>query len=99
MTPDQVDALAQKLNVKREAVIEMETSLTGRDIALEAPTDDDDDHFAPIAFLSSELQEPTRMLENGTAPCRERVGHECEIYEVDGVLKKQQTQEYAYNTT
>ena len=64
MTPAQVDALAKTLDVKREEVIEMETRLSGRDIALEAPTDDDDDgKFAPIAYLSSESQEPTRVLE------------------------------------
>lgn len=64
MTPDQVDALAKTLNVKREEVIEMETRLSGRDIALEAPTDDEDDKFAPIAYLSSDLQEPTKVLES-----------------------------------
>jgi RNA polymerase sigma-32 factor len=63
MTPSQVDSLAKTLNVKREEVIEMETRLTGRDIALEAPTDDEDDKFAPIAYLSSESSEPTRVLE------------------------------------
>jgi len=63
MTPAQVDALARVLNVKREEVIEMETRLTGRDISLEAPTDDDDEKFAPIGYLSSELQEPTSVLE------------------------------------
>lgn len=63
MTPSQVDALAKTLNVKREEVIEMETRLTGRDIALEAPTDNDDDKFAPIAYLSSDMQEPTKVLE------------------------------------
>ncbi|WP_211474409.1 RNA polymerase sigma factor RpoH [Collimonas humicola] len=63
MTPSQVEALAKTLNVKREEVIEMETRLTGRDIALDAPTDDDDDKFAPIAYLSSESQEPTKVLE------------------------------------
>ncbi len=63
MTPSQVDALAKTLNVKREEVIEMETRLTGRDIALEAPTDDEDDKFAPIAYLASESNEPTKVLE------------------------------------
>ncbi len=63
MTPAQVDALAQTLNVKPEEVIEMETRLTGRDIALEAPTDDDDEKFAPIGYLSSDLHEPTSVLE------------------------------------
>jgi len=64
MTPDQVDALAKTLNVKREEVIEMEMRLSGRDIALEAPTDDEDDKFAPIAYLSSDMQEPTKVLES-----------------------------------
>jgi RNA polymerase sigma-32 factor len=63
MTPAQVDALAKTLNVKREEVIEMETRLSGRDIALEAPTDDEDDKFSPIAYLSSDMQEPTKVLE------------------------------------
>ena len=62
MSPAQVDALAKKLNVKREEVIEMETRMSGRDIGLEAPTDDDDEHFAPIAYLSSETTEPTQVL-------------------------------------
>jgi RNA polymerase sigma-32 factor len=63
MTPAQVDALAKTLNVKREEVIEMETRLSGRDIALEAPTDDEDDKFSPIAYLSSDTTEPTKVLE------------------------------------
>ncbi len=63
MTPSQVDALARTLNVKREEVIEMEMRLTGRDIALEAPTDDEDDKFAPIAYLASVTSEPTQVLE------------------------------------
>src|ERR1700716_1221334 len=63
MSPDQVDALAKTLNVKREEVIEMETRLSGRDVALEAPTDDEDDKFAPIADLSSDSSEPTKVLE------------------------------------
>jgi RNA polymerase sigma-32 factor len=63
MTPSQVDALAKTLNVKREEVIEMETRLSGRDIALESPTDDEDDKFSPIAYLSSDSSEPSRVLE------------------------------------
>jgi RNA polymerase sigma-32 factor len=64
MTPEQVDDLAASLNVKREEVIEMETRLSGRDIALDAPNDDDDDaKFAPIAYLSAEHSEPLKMLE------------------------------------
>ena len=63
MTPTQIDSLAKLLDVKREEVIEMETRLSGRDIALESPNDDEDDKFAPIAYLSSDASEPTRVLE------------------------------------
>ncbi len=62
MTPDQVDELAKTLNVKREEVIEMETRMTGRDIALESSSDDDDDKFSPIAYLSSDSTEPSKVL-------------------------------------
>jgi len=63
MSPAQVEVLAKKLNVKHAEVLEMETRLSGRDIALESPTDDEDDRFAPIAYLSSDRSEPTRVLE------------------------------------
>jgi len=63
MSSEQVDSLAKTLNVKREEVIEMETRLSGNDIALEASSDDEDNKFAPIAYLSSESNEPTRVLE------------------------------------
>lgn len=64
MTQGQIDQLAETLNVKREEVIEMEMRLSGHDIALEAPTDDDDDKFSPIAWLSSNNTEPTKLLED-----------------------------------
>ncbi|WP_423679078.1 MULTISPECIES: RNA polymerase sigma factor RpoH [unclassified Undibacterium] len=64
MSPKQIDALAKTLDVKREEVIEMEMRLSGRDIALDAPTDDDDDKFAPIAYLKTESEEPTQILES-----------------------------------
>ncbi|MDF3036348.1 MAG: rpoH [Paucimonas sp.] len=63
MSMKQVDELAKTLNVKREEVIEMETRLSGHDIALDAPSDDEDDKFAPIAYLSAENMEPTKVLE------------------------------------
>ncbi|MBC3871046.1 RNA polymerase sigma factor RpoH [Undibacterium oligocarboniphilum] len=63
MSPKQIDALAKTLDVKREEVIEMEMRLSGHDIALDASNDDDDDKFAPIAYLKTESEEPTRVLE------------------------------------
>jgi RNA polymerase sigma-32 factor len=63
MTPAQVSALAQKLDVKNEDVIEMEMRLSGHDVALDGSNDDDEDKFAPIAYLKTEAEEPTRVLE------------------------------------
>ncbi|MGN6581462.1 MAG: RNA polymerase sigma factor RpoH [Bordetella sp.] len=59
---EQVDHIADELNVRREDVREMEVRLSGRDLALEGQ-DDDEDSFAPIAYLSDEgREEPTRVL-------------------------------------
>ncbi len=61
-TPDEVTALAEELNVKRSEVIEMETRLSGGDIALEGQVDDGEEAFAPIAYLKDEHNEPTQVL-------------------------------------
>lgn len=63
MSAKQIDALATKLDVKREEVIEMEMRLSGRDIAMDAQSDDEDEKFAPIAYLKTEVEEPTRVIE------------------------------------
>ena len=64
LTRAQIHSLAEKLNVKQEEVEEMEKRMSGHDIALENQNDNDDDyHFAPIAYLASEDAEPTHVLE------------------------------------
>ena len=63
LTQGEVDTLARNLNVKREEVLEMETRLSGGDVALEPQTDDSEESFAPIAYLADEAGEPTRVLE------------------------------------
>jgi RNA polymerase sigma-32 factor len=83
MSPTQIDALAKLLDVKREEVIEMETRLSGRDIALEAPTDDEDDKFSPIAYLSSDLSEPTKVLEAAQVTRLQSEGLESALSKLD----------------
>ena len=63
LTQSEVDTVARHLNVKREEVLEMETRLSGGDVALEPQTDDSEESFAPIAYLADDTQEPTRVLE------------------------------------
>ena len=60
----QATEVAAKLGVKAEEVVEMETRLTGRDLALEGNPDDGDEAFAPIDYLADSRYEPTRMLES-----------------------------------
>jgi RNA polymerase sigma-32 factor len=63
LTQGEVDTVARQLNVKREEVLEMETRLSGGDVALEPQTDDSEESFAPIAYLADENSEPTHVLE------------------------------------
>ena len=65
LTEQQIDAMAAKLNVKREEVMEMETRLSGGDVLLDpSPSDDGEQSFGPIAYLSDAAHEPTAMIEN-----------------------------------
>jgi RNA polymerase sigma-32 factor len=61
---EDVKAVARQLGVKPEEVVEMETRLSGRDIALEPAGEDDDESHAPIAYLAAEDAEPGRILEH-----------------------------------
>ncbi len=63
MSQDQVGEIARELNVKREEVSEMETRLSGGDVALEGRIDDGEEEFAPIAYLADSDSEPTQVLQ------------------------------------
>jgi RNA polymerase sigma-32 factor len=63
LTPDEIQRIAQELRVKPEEVVEMEMRLAGQDIGLEPASDDDEDNFAPIAYLSDPDNEPSRIVE------------------------------------
>ena len=64
LTEQEIDIIAQDLNVKREEVMEMETRMSGGDVLLDpAPSDDGEQAFGPIAYLSDASHEPTAMLE------------------------------------
>ncbi len=63
LTPAEVATMAKQLNVKPDEVIEMETRLSGGDVALEPQTDDGEESYAPIAYLADDSTEPTRAIE------------------------------------
>jgi RNA polymerase sigma-32 factor len=60
----EASAVAKQLGVKPEEVFEMETRLTGQDVALEPHGEDEEDSFAPIAYLTNPDAEPVRILEH-----------------------------------
>src|SRR5215470_12803478 len=62
LTNDEVNNVAQALDVRPQDVIEMETRMSGGDIALEARPDETEDEFAPIAYLADSNSEPTEVL-------------------------------------
>jgi RNA polymerase sigma-32 factor len=69
LSRDQAAAIARELGVKPEEVVEMETRLSGHDIALDpTPADDEEHAYAPIAWLTaSSDDEPAQILERKQA--------------------------------
>jgi RNA polymerase sigma-32 factor len=64
---DEVQAVAQDLNVKPETVLEMESRLSGQDIGFEARPDEDDEDSvvrAPAAYLESDGLDPASQVED-----------------------------------
>ena len=64
MNGEEVGAMAKQLGVKPEEVREMETRLSGRDIAMESGTEDEEETYAPIAYLADPAEEPSEALAN-----------------------------------
>jgi RNA polymerase sigma-32 factor len=62
MSPGEVGAMAKQLGVKPEEVVEMETRFSGQDIALEPGSDEDEERYAPIAYLADPHAEPSEAL-------------------------------------
>ena len=64
-TQQEVNDVAKTLGVKPEAVIEMESRLSGNDITFDPPSNDDDEHqFTPAAYLTDQGADPSQLLEH-----------------------------------
>ncbi len=71
---DQVADIAATLKVSPEDVREMEVRMSGRELSLENQ-DDDDESYAPIAYLSDEgHSDPAQVLERQAADVRQGSG-------------------------
>ena len=62
LTQAEVGSIAKQLRVKPEEVAEMEMRLAGQEISLE-PASDEDEPYAPIAYLADRSPEPSEIAE------------------------------------
>ena len=62
LTQSEIKGVARQLKVKPEEVAEMEMRLAGQEIALE-PATDDDESYAPIAYLADRSPGPSELVE------------------------------------
>jgi RNA polymerase sigma-32 factor len=63
LTRSEADNIARTLGVKLEEVFEMETRLSGQDVALDPPAGDDGETMTPSAYLTDSDAEPVQILE------------------------------------
>ena len=64
LKPQEAQAIARELNVSASEVVEMEARFNGHEVALEPRANDEDDSYAPIAYLAAATEdEPSRLLE------------------------------------
>ena len=65
LSEHEIGVVAAQLKVKREEVTEMEMRLSGGDVLLDpSPSDDGEQAFGPIAYLTDATHEPTAMIES-----------------------------------
>ena len=63
MNTEEIGTMARELGVKPDEVVEMETRLSGQDLSLDPLSTDDEQAYAPIAYLTSTAMSPDRQLE------------------------------------
>jgi RNA polymerase sigma-32 factor len=63
LTRKEAKTIARALAVKPEEVVEMETRLSGQDIALDPQASDEGETLAPIGYLTDPEAEPAQILE------------------------------------
>jgi RNA polymerase sigma-32 factor len=70
---DEVNDVAKTLGVKPEAVVEMESRLSGSDVTFDPPGNDNDDehHFTPAAYLTDSSMDPAHLLEHDDSRSQE----------------------------
>src|SRR5450432_2396389 len=83
LTPDEARGIAQALNVKPEEVLEIETRLTGQEVALDPPAGDEGETMTPIAYLTDTEAEPAQILERAETSRNRSTGLKSALAQLD----------------
>jgi RNA polymerase sigma-32 factor len=84
MTRKDVQRIAGELRVKPEEVTEMETRLSGQDIAFEAEQDEEEAAYAPVHYLAADRDaEPLHQLEAKESETGRATGLEQALEQLD----------------
>jgi len=82
LNTDEIQVVARELNVKPEEVLEMEMRMAGGDVVIDpSPSDDGEEAFGPIAYLSDPSYEPTARI----------AAHQRDLLASDGVAAALET--------
>jgi RNA polymerase sigma-32 factor len=84
LSTNEAHAIAKDLGVKPEEVFEMETRLTGRDIALDPQPDEEGDAVTPIAYLTDSENEPVQLLVRAETESNQAEGLKRALAKLDG---------------
>ena len=82
LTHGEADAIAKQLGVKPEEVFEMETRISGGDVALD-PSPGDEESVTPIAFLADPDDEPSVAVERAQTAANRSEGLHSAISRLD----------------
>ncbi|MDH5264070.1 MAG: RNA polymerase sigma factor RpoH [Betaproteobacteria bacterium] len=63
LSPSEVKAIAQTLDVKESDVVEMEQRMQGRDVVIDPAPEDGEERAGPIAFLADAAEGPAEFVE------------------------------------
>ena len=76
LKPQEVQAIAEQLNVSERDVVEMESRFNGHEIAMESTAGDEEESFAPISYLAADADssEPSRLLEQAESDSLQTAG-------------------------
>ena len=83
LTRTEENGIAKALGVKPEEVFEMETRLSGQDIAIDPPAGDDGETMTPSAYLTDSDAEPVQILEREETARNRSVGLKSALSRLD----------------